>query len=93
MKCPSCGTTKEIKWFLRHQPENEDDTSNLANVITILCTECGKNETYYIADCLEDIFPSWKEKQIDLSSLTNMFNNTQNNFEIESLNEFKRNCS
>lgn len=65
MKCPECGTNEGIKFFLRHQAEDENDTSNNANVITILCTKCGKNESYFLAECLDQIFPSWSESVFD----------------------------
>lgn len=61
MKCPECGTNEGIKFFLRHQAEDENDSSNNANVITILCTKCGKNESYFLAECLDQIYPSWSE--------------------------------
>jgi hypothetical protein len=41
---------------LRHQQENDQDESTLANVITILCTNCGENQTFFLADCLDIIF-------------------------------------
>jgi len=72
MKCPKCGTTEDLKWFLRHQPEKEDESeeeSTLANVITILCTKCGNNQSYFIKDCLDDIFSEWKEINLDLAML------------------------
>lgn len=70
MKCPECGATENISFFLRHQAEDENDESNNANVITILCRNCGKNESYFLRDCLEDIFPSWKENDgADLAEL------------------------
>jgi hypothetical protein len=40
---------------LRHQ-NADNDLDNEANVITILCTECGENESLFLKDCLEDIF-------------------------------------
>lgn len=61
MKCPECGTTEDIKFFLRHQDEDENDDSDVANVITIICTKCGKNQSYFLKDCLSEIFPSWEE--------------------------------
>lgn len=61
MKCPKCGTTEDIKYFLRHQKENEDDTSDIANAITMLCTWCGYNQSYFLLDCLDEIFPDWSE--------------------------------
>ena len=61
MKCPKCGTTEDIKYFLRHQKENEDDTSDIANAITMLCTQCGYNQSYLLLDCLDEIFPDWSE--------------------------------
>lgn len=57
MKCPQCNTTKNIKFFLRHQ-DTEKDLDNEANVITILCTECGNNESFFLIDCLPNIFPN-----------------------------------
>lgn len=57
MKCPKCGTTEDIKYFLRHQKENEDDISDIANAITMLCTQCGYNQSYLLLDCLDEIFP------------------------------------
>lgn len=65
MKCPECGANEGIKFFLRHQAEDENDSSNNANVITILCTKCGKNESYFLAECLDQIFPSWSESVFD----------------------------
>ena len=38
-----------------HQDTESDQTTN-ANVITILCTECGNNESYFLDDLLNDIF-------------------------------------
>ena len=62
MKCPNCQSKKNIKFFLRHQDVDESK-DNDANVITILCTECGHNESFFLVDCLEDIFPNWSEKE------------------------------
>ena len=61
MKCPKCETTENIKWLLRHQSIDENDEGTNANVITILCTECGHNETVFIEEYLGDIFTSWSE--------------------------------
>jgi len=81
MKCPKCGTTEEIKFFLRHQAEDENDTSDNANVITILCTKCGHNQSFFLKDCLEDIFPSWKEKtDFDIGAMANMFQGMSGGF-------------
>ena len=45
--------------MLRHQvEEGEPEGCATANVITILCTECGHNFTVFIRDYLEDIFPN-----------------------------------
>lgn len=83
MKCPECGTTKDIKWFLRHQ-DKENDTINDANVITVLCTNCGYNDSVFLEDYLDDIFKDWSEvKQnnntnIDFSSLFNFFSDNLN---------------
>lgn len=63
MYCPECKETKNIKWFFRHQKENEEDESTSANVLTVLCTECGKNSSIFIQDYLEDLFPEWDDRQ------------------------------
>ena len=60
MKCPKCKATEDIKFFLRHQ-DTEDDTSDNANVITMLCTKCGYNQSFFLVDCLDAIFPEWSE--------------------------------
>jgi len=59
MICPKCGK-EDIVFFLRHQ-DREDDSENTANCITILCKECGHNESYFLIDCLDYIFPDWSE--------------------------------
>ena len=61
MFCPKCNTNEGIKWFLRHQSATENDELDVANVITILCTKCGNNQSYMLSDCLDDIFPDWSE--------------------------------
>lgn len=62
MKCPKCGATENINFFLRHQSKENDD-SIVANCITIIHAdpECGYNQSYLIADCLDYIFPEWSE--------------------------------
>ena len=67
MKCPDCGAEEDIKWFLRHQDEGDDDDSTSANVITILCTTCGKNESHFLLDVLPDIFPSWEPREVQMN--------------------------
>lgn len=59
--CPKCETTEDIKWMIRHQKANDEDDSTLGNVITLLCTECGFNQSVFIQDYLEDIFTNWTE--------------------------------
>lgn len=57
MHCPECNATENIVYFLRHasvEGEEEDETD--ANAITILCKNCGNNESYLIEDLLEKIF-------------------------------------
>lgn len=66
MKCPKCENTEEIKWFLRHQKLNEDDTGTNANVITVLCTVCGHNESKFLEDYLDTLFPEWDENREQL---------------------------
>jgi len=63
MKCPKCGSTEDIKFFVRHQKISENDESTAANAITILHAnpECGFNETYMLEDCIELIFKDWSE--------------------------------
>lgn len=66
--------------------KEEDDTSEYANAITILCTKCGKNQTYLLEDCLEDIFPEWRS--IDIPNLESIF---AGNFKTNFVNEEIRN--
>lgn len=74
MKCPKCGATTNIKWFLRYQ-DRENDIINDANVITVLCTNCGYNDSVFLEDYLDDIFKNWSEiesnNSFDFSSLFN----------------------
>lgn len=69
MKCPKCESTEEIKWFLRHQKLNEDDTGTNANVITVLCTVCGYNESKFLEDYLDALFPEWDENREQLMQM------------------------
>lgn len=68
---------------MRHQ-NRENDTINDVNVITVLCTNCGYNDSVFLEDYLDDIFKDWSEiKQdnntnIDFSSLFNLFSNNFN---------------
>lgn len=62
MRCPDCKENGDVKWMLRHQKENEEDEGTNANVITTLCVTCGKNESVFITDYLEEMFPSWDER-------------------------------
>ncbi len=68
IQCPKCSTNKNIKWFLRHQ-NKDTDLDNEANVITILCTECGENESFFLEDCLENIFLDWSDKKDNNNNL------------------------
>lgn len=72
IQCPKCSTNKNIKWFLRHQ-NSDSDLDNEANVITILCTECGENESLFLKDCLEDIFLDWSDKKDNKNNLFSFF--------------------
>ena len=47
--------------MIRHQKINKEDDSTVGNVITLLCTECGFNQSVFIQDYLEDIFTDWTE--------------------------------
>ena len=80
MKCPKCGDTENIKFFVRHQKSSEDDESTNANCLTILHAdpECGFNESYLLEDCLDVVFPNWSEIQ----ELENKVNEIQNNINI-----------
>lgn len=69
MKCPKCENIEEIKWFLRHQKLNEDDTGTNANVITVLCTVCGYNESKFLEDYLDALFPEWDENREQLMKM------------------------
>lgn len=62
MKCPKCSSEENLKWFLRHQKEDENDEGTNANVITVLCTECGNNESVFIENFLPLLFKNWDEK-------------------------------
>ena len=83
MKCPKCGSTENIKFFVRHQKSSEDDESNIANCITIIHAEpqCGFNESYLLEDCLNDIFPNWSE----LQELQTKIEDIQNNINMRNL--------
>lgn len=80
MKCPKCGDTENIKFFVRHQKSSEDDESTNANCLTILHAdpECGFNESYLLEDCLDVVFPNWSEIQ----EIENKVNEIQNNINI-----------
>ena len=80
MKCPKCGDTENIKFFVRHQKSSEDDESTNANCLTILHAdpECGFNESYLLEDCLDVVFPNWSEIQ----ELENKVNEIQNNINM-----------
>ena len=88
MKCPECGATTNIKWFLRHQ-DRENNIVNDANVITILCTNCGYNDSVFLEDYLDDIFKDWSEiepnNNFDFSSLFNFM--TDNFLDGDNINE------
>ncbi len=47
--------------MIRHQKTSDEDTSTVGNVITLLCTKCGFNQSMFIQDYLEDIFKDWAE--------------------------------
>ena len=80
MKCPKCGATTNIKWFLRHQ-DRESDTIDDVNVITILCTECGYNDSVFLEEYLDDIFKDWSEiKQDNNFDFNSLFNFISNSF-------------
>ena len=83
MKCPKCGSTENIKFFIRHQKSSEDDEETNANCLTILHAdpECGFNESYLLEDCLEVVFPNWSEIQ----ELENRVNEIQNNVNMGSM--------
>ena len=89
MKCPKCNATEGIKWFLRHQAtEDEESDETNANVITMLCTQCGYNESYFLEDSLELIFPSWNE-YFQIQQQQMILDNTQEMFIDEFENEEK----
>lgn len=90
IRCPKCSSKKDIKWFLRCQ-DTSSELENEANVITILCTKCGENESFFIANCLESIFQNWSDKKkndnILFSFLDNfMWDNEEENW-LETANE------
>lgn len=61
MRCPDCREEGDVKWMLRHQKISEEDVSTNANVVTILCTKCGKNASVFIEDYLPEMFSEWDE--------------------------------
>ena len=63
MFCKDCKDDGKVVWFLRHQKENEDDEGTNANVVTILCQTCGRNQSAFLVDYLPDIFPDWDEER------------------------------
>ena len=85
MKCPKCGSIENIKFFLRHQKDSEEDDSTVVNCITIIHADpqCGFNESYLLEDCLDVIFPNWSEIQ----ELEEKIENIQNAVNIGSLFE------
>lgn len=91
IKCPKCHAEEGIKWFLRNTPR-EGEKENLANTITLLCTNCRYNESFFLEECLEELFPDWdtynqEPHSTNISSfLTNMFNfsNSENMYDIKS---------
>lgn len=62
MYCSECKDESKVVWFLRHQKTDEEDTGTNANVITILCQNCGKNASVFIEDFLGTFFPDWDEE-------------------------------
>ena len=78
MECPNCLAEGKVVWFLRHQKIDEEDTDTNANVATILCQTCGKNQSVFIKDFLKDMFPDWNEEKKTLSELLKAFTDTNN---------------
>ncbi len=83
IKCPKCGSEENIVHFLRHQKESEDDEGTNANCWTILCKECGYNESYLLEDLLEEVFPEWSTLQIRIKELENQFQEMYDSVEIQ----------
>ena len=79
MKCPKCGDTEDIKFFVRHQKFSEDDEGTNANCLTILHAnpECGFNESRLLEDCLDLVFPDWSE----IVELQNKLNKVEQNMQ------------
>jgi hypothetical protein len=57
---------------------DEEDTDTNANVITILCQTCGKNQSVFIKDFLKDMFPDWDEEKKAVSEMLKAFTNINN---------------
>ena len=88
MRCPDCGIEDgDVKWFLRHQKSDENDTATNANVITILCVKCGKNNSVFIEDYLGSFFPEWDEEREQLEQLFEQFSNSNTMENLEGLEE------
>ena len=77
IECPDCLEEGKVVWFLRHQKTNEEDTGTNANVVTILCQTCGKNESIFLEDFLEEMFPDWTNKKA-VNKAFEAFMNTNN---------------
>lgn len=80
MHCPECKATENIVYFLRHSPvegETEEDETD-ANTITILCKNCGNNESYLIGDLLEEIFADWSDRNLLMGLFSNGLNQAFN---------------
>lgn len=57
MQCPQCKEVQQVKFLVRHIETDNCQNKNIPNVITIFCEKCGYNESLYLNDCIDKIFP------------------------------------
>ena len=80
MKCPKCGATENIVHFLRHQKTDDNDESNIANCWTILCKECGHNQSFLLNDLLDEVFTDWSELKETIDRLKSLYDSVQSTY-------------
>ena len=75
MKCPKCGATENIVHFPRHQKTDENDENTNVNCWTILCKNCGHNESFLLEELLDEVFVDWSEIQAKIKELEQQVQN------------------
>ena len=82
MKCPKCGATENIVHFLRHQKTDENDENTNVNCWTMLCKNCGHNESFLLEELLDEVFVDWSEIQARIKELEEQVQNANNMMQI-----------